>query len=64
MQVPPDLQAALDAEPKAAAAFATLDGANRYAVLYRLHDTPKPDARARKIAGFIATLAEGRKIHT
>ena len=28
---PPDLQAALDANPKAAAFFATLKGANRYA---------------------------------
>jgi uncharacterized protein YdeI (YjbR/CyaY-like superfamily) len=63
MQVPPDLQAALDADPRAAAAFAALDGANRYAILYRLHDTPKPDARARKIAGFIAMLLEGRRIH-
>ncbi len=63
MQVPLDLQAALDADPKAAAAFAALDGANRYAILYRLHDTAKPEARARKITDFVAMLLEGRKIH-
>src|SRR5690606_20035430 len=35
-EVPPDLQNALDANPKAAAFFATLTGANRYAILYRI----------------------------
>ncbi len=63
MPVPPDLQAALAENPEAAAAFAALDGGNRYAILYRLHDTTKPEARARKIADFVAMLSEGRKIH-
>jgi uncharacterized protein YdeI (YjbR/CyaY-like superfamily) len=40
--VPPDLEAALAANPRAAAQFATLDGANRYAILYRLQDARKP----------------------
>lgn len=62
MPVPEDLRAALAAQPAAAAAFEALDGANRYAILYRLHDT-RPEARARKIEGFIAMLVEGRRIH-
>ncbi|HVV93530.1 MAG TPA: YdeI/OmpD-associated family protein, partial [Hyphomicrobiales bacterium] len=38
MEVPPDLALALDRNPEAKAFFATLTGANRYAVLYRIHD--------------------------
>jgi uncharacterized protein YdeI (YjbR/CyaY-like superfamily) len=63
MEVPPDLQAALDADAQAGAAFAALDGANRYAVLYRLHEARTPEARARKIVQFTAMLKEGRRIH-
>ena len=38
---PPDLQTALDASPKASAFFATLTGANRYAVIYRVSTVNK-----------------------
>jgi uncharacterized protein YdeI (YjbR/CyaY-like superfamily) len=62
MTVPSDLQAALDADPAAAGAWAALDGANRYAVLYRLHDA-KPEARPRKLADMVRMLVEGRGIH-
>ncbi len=62
-QAPPDLQAALDADPAAAAFFATLTGANRYAVLYRIGAVKKPETRARKIAQFVAMLARGETIH-
>ncbi|MBS1894122.1 MAG: YdeI/OmpD-associated family protein [Actinobacteria bacterium] len=62
-QVPPDLQAELDANQKAAAAFAELDGANRYAILYRLQDAKKPETRARRLAKFIAMLERGEKLH-
>ena len=48
--VPDDLQRALDANPAAAAAFATLDSVNRYAVLYRVQDAKRPETRARRIA--------------
>ena len=53
---PPDLQAALDASPKAAAFFATLKGANRYGLIYRVLDAKKPETRAKRIAGFVAML--------
>ena len=59
----PDLAAALDANPKAAAFFATLTGANRYAILYRIGAVRTPEARARKIAQFVAMLQRGETIH-
>ena len=57
--VPADLQAALDQNPAAAAFFATLTGANRYAVLYRIGAVKKPETRARKIAEFVEMLGRG-----
>lgn len=60
---PPDLQAALDASPKAAAFFATLTGANRYAVIYRVSTVKTPDARQKKIARFVAMLERGETFH-
>jgi uncharacterized protein YdeI (YjbR/CyaY-like superfamily) len=62
-QVPADLQAALDADPAAAAFFANLTGANRYAILYRVGAVKKPETRARKIAQFVAMLARGETLH-
>jgi uncharacterized protein YdeI (YjbR/CyaY-like superfamily) len=61
--VPPDLQAALVQNPRAAAFFATLTGANRYAVLYRIGAVKKPEARTRKIADFIAMLELHETVH-
>lgn len=61
--VPPDLQEALEQSPKAAAFFATLTGANRYAVLYRIGAVKTPETRARKIASYIAMLERGEAIH-
>lgn len=61
--VPPDLQAALDASPAAAAFFAQLDGANRYAVLWRVQTAKKPATRAQRIDTLVAMLARGEKIH-
>ena len=61
--VPADLAAALAANGKAAAFFATLDGSNRYAVLYRVQAPKLAATRARKIAEFVAMLARGETIH-
>jgi uncharacterized protein YdeI (YjbR/CyaY-like superfamily) len=60
---PPDLAAALAASPKAAAFFATLKGANRYAILYRIGAVKTPEARARKIARFVAMLERRETVH-
>ncbi|HCT78761.1 MAG TPA: hypothetical protein DGT23_19810 [Micromonosporaceae bacterium] len=61
--VPEDLQQALDANPDAAAFFATLDGRNRYAILHRTHDAKKPENRARRIDKFVTMLANKEKIY-
>jgi uncharacterized protein YdeI (YjbR/CyaY-like superfamily) len=63
MDVPEDLQRALDAEPRAQAQFAALDAANRYAILYRLHDAKRPETRARRLETFVAMLARGERLH-
>ena len=62
-QVPPDLQDALDASPRAAAFFATLKSVNRYAILYRVHTAKKPETRAKRIGDFVAMLERGETIH-
>ena len=61
--VPDDLQAALDANPKAAKFFATLNSRNRYAILFRIQNARKPETRARKIAEFIDMLKRGETFH-
>ena len=61
--IPPDLQAALAANPAAQAFFATLDSQNRYAVLFRLQTAKRPETRARRLANFVAMLARGEKLH-
>jgi uncharacterized protein YdeI (YjbR/CyaY-like superfamily) len=61
--VPADLQAALDQSPQAAAFFATLSSANRYAILYRIGAVKKPETRARKIAEFVAMLQRHETVH-
>jgi uncharacterized protein YdeI (YjbR/CyaY-like superfamily) len=62
-KVPEDLRAELDANPAAAAFFATLDSANRYAITYRLAEAKKPETRTRRLAKFVAMLERGEKIH-
>ncbi len=61
--VPPHLKQALDASPRAAAFFATLDSRNRYSILFRTHNARRPETRAKRIAGFVAMLERGEKIH-
>jgi uncharacterized protein YdeI (YjbR/CyaY-like superfamily) len=61
--VPDDLQAALDANKKAKAFFATLNSRNRYAVLFRIQNSKKHETRAKKIAQFVAMLSNGQKLH-
>ncbi|MFL6097460.1 MAG: YdeI/OmpD-associated family protein, partial [Blastococcus sp.] len=53
----------LAAEPAAQAAFDGLDGANRYAVLWRVHTAASETTRAKRIASLVQMLAEGRRIH-
>ena len=61
--VPEDFQAALDKNKKAKTFFATLNGVNRYAVLFRIHNAKKPETRAKRIQQFVEMLERGEKIH-
>ncbi len=58
-----DLEAALDAAPAARRLFDNLDSANRFAVLFRIHQTKTPEKRAAKIAELVTMLSRGQTIH-
>ncbi|MDE2201162.1 MAG: YdeI/OmpD-associated family protein [Burkholderiaceae bacterium] len=58
-----DLQQALDSNPKAKQFFSSLNGQNRYAILFRIQNVKKAETRARKIAQFIDMLNKGEKLH-
>ena len=62
-KVPGDFQEALDANPRAEKFFQALDGANRYAVLFRIQTVKKAETRARKIREFVEMLERGERIH-
>ena len=63
VQMPDDLQAALDASPKAAEFWDGLNKSNRFAILYQLHDAKKPETRARRLEKFVAMLERGEKLY-
>jgi uncharacterized protein YdeI (YjbR/CyaY-like superfamily) len=62
-QVPPDLAAALAAEPAAQQAFAGLSSQNRFAILYRLGTAKRTETRERRIVEFVAMLARGETLY-
>jgi uncharacterized protein YdeI (YjbR/CyaY-like superfamily) len=62
-KVPADLQAALDASPRARAEFASLDATNRFAILFRLHQAKKAETRSRRLVQFVAMLEKGERLH-
>jgi uncharacterized protein YdeI (YjbR/CyaY-like superfamily) len=62
--VPGDFQAALDGNPRAREFFQSLDGRNRYAVLFRIQTVKKAETRARKIARFVQMLERHEKVHS
>lgn len=61
--VPEDLQKAIDASPKAKAAFPKLSSQNRYAILFRVGNVKKAETRAANIAKFVAMLERGETIY-
>jgi uncharacterized protein YdeI (YjbR/CyaY-like superfamily) len=61
--VPDDLRQALDQNPAANAFFETLTSQNRYAILFRVRDAKRPETRAKRIAEYVAMLADGRTVH-
>ena len=61
--VPADLRRELEKDVEASEFFATLDSANRYAILHRIQDARRPETRARRIEKYVAMLHEGKKLH-
>lgn len=55
--------AALKKSKKAAAFYATLSQANRYALYFRLHTVKKAETKAKKIVEFISMLERGETFH-
>ncbi len=63
ISVPEDFQSALDRNSRAGAFFATLKSAERYSFLFRIHNTKKPERRAKRIEQFVEMLERGEKVH-
>lgn len=63
MTIPPDLQAAIDAEPKAKAMLEKLSAQNRFALAFRTHNMKTEAGRKKKIADLVAMLKRGETIH-
>ena len=62
-EIPPELQAALDAHPKAQAFFTQLDKTNRYAFCFRVQTAKKTETRRQRIAKFITMMENGEKFY-
>jgi len=60
---PADLLAAIARNAQAKKAFATLDRANRYAIIYRVNDAKRAETRQKRIRDFVAMLARGETVH-
>jgi uncharacterized protein YdeI (YjbR/CyaY-like superfamily) len=63
LKIPDDLQAAIDAEPKAKAMLAKLTAQNRFALAFRTHNMKTEAGRKKKIETFVAMLKRGETIH-
>ncbi|HXF73741.1 MAG TPA: YdeI/OmpD-associated family protein [Actinomycetota bacterium] len=63
IEVPDDLARALEAEPRARAAFERLSSRNRYAILFRVASAKRPSTRAARIGRFVDMLVRGETIY-
>jgi len=63
MKIPGDLQAAIDAEPRAKAMLAKLSEQNRFALAFRAHNMKTEGGRKKKIETFVAMLKRGETIY-
>jgi uncharacterized protein YdeI (YjbR/CyaY-like superfamily) len=63
MKIPEELQAAIDADPKAKAMLATLSAQNRFAIAFRTHNMKTAAGRAKRITEFVAMLSRGETIY-
>ncbi|MEP6565157.1 MAG: YdeI/OmpD-associated family protein [Mesorhizobium sp.] len=63
MKIPDDLQAAIDAEPKAKEMLAKLSAQNRFALAFRTHNMKTEAGRKKKIETFVEMLKRGETIY-
>ena len=63
-EVPADLAAALAGNSRARAFFETLDGANRYAILYRIQTAKNAETRIERITRFVGMCERHETIHS
>jgi uncharacterized protein YdeI (YjbR/CyaY-like superfamily) len=63
LKIPADLQAAIDAEPKARAMLAKLSAQNRFALAFRVHNMKTEAGRKKKVADFVAMLKRGETLY-
>ena len=61
--IPADLQAAIDAAPRAKAMLATLSAQNRFALAFRVHNMKTEAGRKKKIEAFVGMLKRGETIY-
>ncbi len=62
-KIPDDLQAAIDAEPKAKAMLAKLSAQNRFALAFRMLNMKTEAGRKKKIEAVVAMLKRGETIY-
>jgi uncharacterized protein YdeI (YjbR/CyaY-like superfamily) len=60
--IPEDLRAAIEANPRARKTFQLLNRANLFSLRFRTNNMKTPEGRARKIATLVAMLAKGETI--
>jgi uncharacterized protein YdeI (YjbR/CyaY-like superfamily) len=63
MAIPDDLQAAIDAEPKAKEMLGKLSEQNRFALAFRTHNMKTEAGRKKKIESFVEMLRRGETIY-
>jgi len=63
MRIPDDLQAAIDAEPKARKMLSSLSEQNRFALAFRVHNMKTEAGRKKKIEAFVEMLTRGETIY-
>ncbi len=63
LKIPDDLQAAIDAEPKAREMLGKLSQQNRFALAFRMHNMKTEAGRKKKITTFVEMLKRGETIY-
>jgi uncharacterized protein YdeI (YjbR/CyaY-like superfamily) len=63
LEIPPDLQTAIDADPAAKEMLGKLTEQNRFAMAFRMHNIKADAARRRNIDAFVEMLKRGETIY-